>query len=161
MATELVNRILDELKYVEEQYHRLILIVGLSGSGKTAALRKLSASIALPIINLNLELSKRMLELTERQRILNLREILDSLITDIPSDIVLLDSIEILFDESLKQDPLRLLEGISRNKTLVVAWNGTCAGGYITYAVQGHREYRKYPISGIRVLSINKEKGDK
>ncbi|MEN6474686.1 MAG: BREX-3 system P-loop-containing protein BrxF, partial [Syntrophaceae bacterium] len=38
--------------------------------------------------------------------------------------VVLLDNIEILFDVSLKQDPLRLLQGLSRNTTLVAAWSG-------------------------------------
>jgi hypothetical protein len=40
--------------------------------------------------------------------------------------LVLLDNIELLFDVHLKQDPLRLLQGLSRNKTVVATWNG-CA----------------------------------
>jgi len=40
------------------------------------------------------------------------------------ADVVLLDNVEVLFDVSLKQDPLRLLQGLSRNKTVVAAWSG-------------------------------------
>jgi hypothetical protein len=67
--------------------------------------------------------------------------------------VVLLDNIEILFDPSLKQDPLRLLQGLSRNKTIIAAWNGSFVNGYITYAKPDHSEYRRYPA--INILIIN------
>ena len=35
---------------------------------------------------------------------------------------ILLDNIEVIFDVALKQDPLRLLQRLSRNKTVVAAW---------------------------------------
>ncbi|MCH7944758.1 MAG: BREX-3 system P-loop-containing protein BrxF [Armatimonadetes bacterium] len=57
----------------------------------------------------------------------------------------LLDNIEILFDVTLEQDPLRLLEGVSRNRTIVAAWNGTLENGYLSYATPDHPEYRRYP----------------
>ena len=36
----------------------------------------------------------------------------------------------LLFDARLKQDPLRCLQGLSRNRTVVAAWTGTCARGW-------------------------------
>ncbi|MCL4079017.1 BREX-3 system P-loop-containing protein BrxF [Coriobacteriia bacterium Es71-Z0120] len=47
---------------------------------------------------------------------------------------------------ALQQDPLRLLQGLPRNKTVVAAWNGTIVDGYLTYAGPSHPEYRRYPI---------------
>ena len=67
--------------------------------------------------------------------------------------LVLLDNIEILFDVHLKQDPLRLLQGLSRNKTVVAAWNGSIVDGHMTYAVPDHPEYRRYPIRDFLVAS--------
>jgi hypothetical protein len=67
--------------------------------------------------------------------------------------LVLLDNIEILFDVHLKQDPLRLLQRLSRNKTVVAAWNGTIVDGHMTYAVPDHHEYRRYPIRDFLVAS--------
>ena len=58
--------------------------------------------------------------------------------------LVLLDNIEILFDAALKQDPLRLLQGVSRNRTIVAAWNGTLENRYLTYASPEHPEHRRY-----------------
>ena len=54
------------------------------------------------------------------------------------------ESIEILFDPALQQDPLRCLQGISRNRTIVASWSGSARDRTLTYAEPGHREYRRY-----------------
>jgi ABC-type phosphate/phosphonate transport system ATPase subunit len=48
----------------ESSYYKLIVVVGKSGSGKTALLRRISEEFQLPLINLGLELSRRLLSLT-------------------------------------------------------------------------------------------------
>ena len=96
-----------------------------------------------------------MLDLTERQRALQLPRLLGEVIGAVETTVVLLDNIELLFDTSLKQDPLRLLQSLSRNKTLVVAWNGAVSGDQITYAAPDHLEYRRYPVRDFLVLSAD------
>lgn len=144
MPEPLSEKVLAQIGKAEELYHRLILIAAPSGSGKTAALQDVAARTGAQLLNLNLELSRRMLDLTERQRALQLPRVLEEVVgRDDP--LVLLDNIEILFDVTLKQDPLRLLQGVSRNRTVVAAWNGTLEGEYLTYATPEHPEYRRYP----------------
>ena len=109
--------------------------------------------IGAPLFNVNLELSRQMLELTERQRALQLPHLLRKTVSTGDDDTILLDNIEVIFDVGLKQDPLKLLQGISRNKTVVAAWNGAIAGESLTYAVPGHPEYRRYPLGGFLVAS--------
>ena len=146
MHEAFAERILRKIKEAQELYDRLILVAGPAGSGKTEALHEVSISTSAPLINVNLELSRRKLDLTERQRVLQLPRLLGEIVGEAPGELVLLDNIEILFDIHLKQDPLRLLQGLSRNKTVVATWNGTVVDGYLTYAVPGHPEYRRYPI---------------
>lgn len=158
MAEPLSNRVIRGLEEAAKLYHRLIILVALSGSGKTAALQDIHGRTNAPLINVNLELSHRMLELTERQRILQLPRLLSELVNTAQADEVLLDNIEVLFDISLKQDPLRLLQGLSRKKTVVVAWNGPSDDNQLTYAVPGHPEYRRYGRSEISdLLRISNE----
>jgi len=95
-----------------------------------------------------------MLDLTERQRALQASRLLGQIVNEAPGELVLLDNIEILFDVHLKQDPLRLLQGLSRNKTIVAAWNGTIVDGYLTYAEPGHPEYRRYPVRDFALLDL-------
>lgn len=109
-------------------------------------MQKVSEITSVPLVNVNLELSRRMLELTERQRTFSLPKLLSEVVEEVANELVLLDNIEILFDIHLKQDPLRLLQGLSRDKTVVAAWNGSVVDGHIIYAAPGHPEYRRYPI---------------
>ena len=102
-------------------------------------------------MNLNLELSRRLLDLTERRRALEVPGALDEILgRDTP--LVLLDNTEILFDPALKQDPLRLLQHASRNRTIVASWNGTVGDRYLCYADPGHPEYRRYPTGGLVIV---------
>ena len=143
MAEALSQKVLARIDGVKALYHRLILVAAPGGSGKTEALREVAASTGARLVNLNLELSRRMLDLTERERALRFPDLLNEVVgKDEP--LVLLDNIEILFDAALKQDPLRLLQGASRNRTLVAAWNGTLEKGYLTYAAPEHPEHRRY-----------------
>jgi hypothetical protein len=68
----------------------------------------------------------------------------ETIIDETGKDTVLLDNTEILFDPVLQQDPLRLLQQVSRNRTIVAAWNGKFEGGTLIYAEPDHPEYRKY-----------------
>ena len=124
-------------------YHRLVLLVGPRGTDKTAAMQAVGGRLDVPLINVNLELARRMLELTERQRRLRLARLLDEIVGKHP--LVLLDNTEMLFDVSLAADPLRLLQGLSRNRTVVATWNGLDADGWLTYATPDHPEHRRYP----------------
>lgn len=84
-----------------------------------------------------------MLELTSKQRAIHLPKLLDE-ITETDNSTLILDNLEILFDKEMKQDPLRLLQGISRNHSIVASWNGKATGRKLTYATADHPEYLKY-----------------
>lgn len=143
-----MNALADEIRAQVEGarhlYNRLVLLVGPAGSGKTAALRALCDDNGLPYVNLNLVLSQRLLEHASKARPLRLRGALDEVLAKAEGEVVILDNIEILFDPGLKQDPLRLLQLASRNRTVVASWNGEAAGRTLSYAAAGHPEHRRY-----------------
>jgi hypothetical protein len=153
MAEPLAEQVIRNIDEARGLYHRLVLVVAPAGAGKTAALRDVQQRLGALLLNVNLELSLRMLELTERQRVLQLPRIFAELVGEAGADVVLLDNIEILFDVSLKQDPLRLLQANCRNKTLVVAWNGVIEHGRLTYAVPSHPEFCECSAEGLLVVT--------
>ena len=130
-------------------YSRLVLAVSPIGTGKTALLRIVHERTGAPLVNVNLHLSRRLLDLSDRDRAIRLPQILDEAITAEAHDAetVLLDNTELLFDPSLHQEPLQLLQRLARNRTLVAAWLGSATGGTLTYAELGHPEYRTYPLA--------------
>jgi len=158
MAKSLADQVLRKMGEARELYHRLILVVGPAGSGKTKALQEVSASVSAPLINVNLELSRRMLDLTERQRALQVPRLLRGIVREATGEVVLLDSIQLVFDVRLEQEPLHLLQRLSRNKTVVAAWSGSIVDGHITYAVPGHPEYWRYPIRDFVSLDVKVSK---
>ena len=128
-----------------DAYYRLILAVGPARSGKTAALAEITTRHNWPRLNVNLRISEKLLELTHRQRAVRVAGILDDIVREEESNVVLLDNIELLFAVELAQDPLRLLQSLSRNRTVVAAWPGSFDGKTLTYAEPGHPEARRYP----------------
>ena len=153
MAEPLSDGVIRKIGQAAELYHRLVMLVAPAGAGKTAALQDVHERTAAPLININLELSRCMLDLTERQRALMLPRLLAEIVDASAVDVVLLDNIEVLFDVSLKQDPLRLLQGLSRNKTVVAAWSGSIDREHMVYATPDHPEYRRYPLRDFLVVN--------
>ena len=154
MADPIQNILKRAIEASEGTYHRLILLVGESGSGKTKALNDLGKELGVKILNLNLLLSKQLLEMTPKQRSLQLPKILENTIRE-EGETVILDNIELLFDTSLKQDPLRLLQMISRNKTIISSWSGKQDRSKLLYAEAGHHEYRTYDITDLLIVNMD------
>ncbi len=144
MVASLSHRVLDRVGEAGGLYHRLLLVVGPPRSGKTGALRDIAASEGWPLVNVNLRLSELLLELTQKQRALRAARLLGDIVEAANGDAVLLDNIELLFGPELAQDPLRLLQGLTRNRTVVVTWCGEYDGTTLTYAEPGHPEARRY-----------------
>ncbi len=143
---------------IAHQYYRLALVAGPTGSGKTPLLKELCRRQDIPYLNVNLALSKRLLDLTSKERPLRVRRLLDDVIGEQAGDVIVLDNIELLFDPALHQDPLVCLQALSRNKTLIVAWSGTYdedgEKGVLTYAEPGHPEYRRYERPEVIVIAL-------
>ena len=144
-------------------YSRLILLVGPSGSGKTHALQEISAKFGRNILNVSLEMSKALLELPIQRRQSHAQRIFGDIIKNFLGDedpqtaIILLDNLEILFDKDLKQDPLILLQGLSRNFTIIASWNGSWVHKRLTFARSGHPEYRFYDKIDAQIIELMRE----
>ena len=148
------SKVLESIVIAHELYHQLVLLVGLVGSGKTKALQDVAKKSSSQVFNVNLSLSATLIELTAKQRALRLPGLLDQITSEVQSPL-LLDNLEILFDKDLRQDPLKLLQGLSRNRTVVASWNGSSKSGKLEYAVPGHPEYRCYETVDLLVVNID------
>lgn len=137
----------------KQLYHRLVLVVGPMRSGKTRLLRDLRAACGWPLLNVGLDLSERLLDLTRRQRVLQAGSLLSEMVHEQGKEVVLLDNIELLFHPDLKHEPLRSLQGIARNRTVVASWRGSFAGRKLTYATPDHPEFRHFDDPEALIIS--------
>lgn len=154
MTEQINDKVRRSMQSAAILYHRLVLLVGEPGSGKTKILQSVAKDCATSILNINLRLSSKLLELSPRQRILQVPLVLNQIVEQMPSPIVL-DNLEILFDKNLQQDPLRLLQGLSRNQTVIASWNGSFDDRKLYYAESGHPEYRSYESVDTLIVKMN------
>ena len=151
--TQTIENLRSVLESIEAQYHRLIMLVNCNEADKQNVLNMVNTARETKPLNLNLELSSRLLEFSIRQRPLKVAEIMEDLLKDMPSP-VLIDKIDILFDPSLQTDPLALLKSLSKRKTIIVFWWGSLQINKLYYAESGYPEYKSYPVDDFVAIAI-------
>lgn len=149
------DEISNRLFHSPHQYHRFTIILNPDRQSIGPDIKNVLEDLGIVYINLGLSLSQLLLELTERQRSLRLVNLIDQVLSSYEGMPVLLDHIEVLFTPQLNQDPLRLLQGLSRNRDILAVWNGHIDKGFLTYASPDHPEYRRYPIQDLTILSLS------
>lgn len=153
--SHLAERLARHVRSVRGKYHQLVLAVAPAGTGKAVVLRDVAEHLGGRVVNLNLELSRSLLDLdlAGDQRVLRFAEVLDGVL-GLDQRAVFLCHTEMLFDPAFQQDPLRLLEHLSRVRTVVAAWSGAVDGTFLTYAEPWHQEHRRYPIDGLALVDM-------
>jgi hypothetical protein len=152
------SQLLDQVRVAQNAYHRLVVIAGLSGSGKTRVLNQVAADLNLPVINLSLVLSQRLLGLTRRQRALKAQEIAIELIGEHLQFGVCLDNTEILFDSTLHLNPLLFLQDLSRNRLIIASWNGRFDAGELQFGYASHPDFFSQAVTGCPVVTAFEER---
>ena len=159
MATPLSHLIAEQVEQARALAHRLVLLVGPPRCGRTTVLRDLHEKHGWPLVNLNRMLSQRLLDLAAKRRALRTAEIVDDIVREQEGDVVLLDNIEMLFHPDLQQHPLRLLQSLSRNRTIVAAWRGQYAGSWLVYAAPDHPEFCRFEHPEALIVPCGDEPG--
>jgi len=139
---------------IKNQYYKLLLLVGISGSGKTTILRQIAQKENYQYINLNYELSRRLIDYTNEERNHLFECEFEAIIDSNPKDTLLLDNIELIFAKEFDLNPLQLLKSQSRKKTLIVGWNGEYDGRALTFGRKGDDEYEEYYKNALSDIGI-------
>lgn len=137
----------------KELYHRLILVVGARDECLNI-INEVAENHSKKSININLKLSEKLLQLNYKKRQLMLQNLIWDLVEG-EKEIVFFTDTEILFDNSLRQDPLKVLQEVSRNISVVAYWGGYINNTKLVYAAPSHSEYREYGSN--EVVFINTE----
>lgn len=134
---------------VSQMYYRLLVVVSndeVKGGGYIAE------GLDIHRINVGEKLGEELLEVPAKRRPLKVAGLLQNFLEGVEDDRVLLDHIEILFEESLKVEPLTLLRNLSRRRLVVVMWSGNIETGSLVYGFPEHPEYRSYPSRDVALV---------
>lgn len=156
-----VDAVIEEIAEVRSEDCRLIMLVGPPASGKTRALKEVERLTGAPRVNVTLELSRRLLNVDPDKRPLKAGEALKGMLADLRMEdgtvleVVLLDNIEVIFDPSLKLEPIELLKELSIGRTIVAACTGKLEGGCLLCFEPKANEFRRFPTEGLRIVTIS------
>lgn len=119
---------------------RLLLLVGQSPEAIRRAAEVAAEELGWPLIDLNLQLSERLLPFTAQERRDEAWDALEDVVGDQPAGVVLRGT-DILFEPSLGYRPFEALRRLARHGPIVATWFGTVDAGDAVRAHQGHPEY--------------------
>ena len=148
---EQLEQLIDDIGEINS---KLVLLVGGRTSGKTKLLYELGTRLNLDPLNAGLELGRKLAAIPINKRSFAAGELLRQLADrHALGDLLLLDNLELLFDRSLRLDPLDLLKRHAHSRRVIAVWPGELSGntktGRLTYAEMGHPEHQDYSLFGV------------
>lgn len=144
------------VEHVATLNSKLILVVGPPRSGKTRLLNALGGRRQLSVVNVGAVLGRLLLEIPASRRPAQAVEFFKNVAdASAVERLVLLDNIELLFDRSLRLNPLDLLKRQAHVRRVVAAWPGELSGSRLIYATMGHPEYQEYGVDGLILFKTN------
>jgi len=138
------EKLSNKIQETKGKYYKLILLLSPFAETNTKCLKEASKALNYPYINFSLVLAGKLMDIPAYRRRSQIVNLLPNLVRGYSEDVLFFDHIEILFLPDLGVDPFRALQQMSRNKTIVVGWTGEYDGKKMTYASQGHPEYKRY-----------------
>lgn len=153
MNEQIVQELHAALSDAGQSYYKLVLLVGGAHSFSANTMVALAGALDAEQTNVGLEMSRALLSLSPRQRRLRAADVFGEIVRNKKGPVFLVN-LEVLFDRDLQQDPLRLLQSVSRNQFIVASWNGIVSSGRLLYAEPEHPEYRNYDSAGVQIVAM-------
>ncbi|MDN3395741.1 MULTISPECIES: BREX-3 system P-loop-containing protein BrxF [unclassified Pseudoalteromonas] len=103
--------------------------------------------------NLSKLLSEKLVVLSLKDR----EQYLHSLVSDLVKeavDICYFSRINLLFEESLQADPLKLLQHAAKKKPIIVIWPGSLDSMSLSYAKPGLPDYKSYKLNEFQDVQV-------
>lgn len=147
------------IQIVEEQeYHKLVLLVGDFASGKTRLMRRVCDEIGGVYVNVNLELTSQLLTIDARTYATKASPILKDLCDgQEPGHPLFLDNVELLFSPEVgRLNPIDLFKKVSRERLIVLSLPCRLTGQTrAEYSEPGRRDHMSLDLSGVAVIDLS------
>lgn len=162
MSDEIVKRVLETVKAVSQDRHKLVILLGVFGSGKTKILKRIEAESDAVYVNLNLELSERFLQMPASKvgDGITAPALIDSICDQFSQGgkTLLIDNVELLFSPELsKINPVDTFKRMSRERPVVLALPAVRQGNHAIYSTPNSADYFPIPLEDFVVIEVEKE----
>jgi len=137
------------LENVRHAHYRLIWVAGVSAVTRSHFLTQFSKAFPCPLLNIGQELSSSLIEQAAPLRSASAEGAFYDLLHFSESELLCLDRLEILFDESLMLKAVDLVKNASRRFVLLASWPGAADESSLTFGPADHPSYFRIPLSDL------------
>lgn len=153
------HRLIEAIRIVAGDRHKLVVLLGDFGSGKTALLKDVCQAVGGAYLNANLEVSERLLALPPEAYTdgLTPSELVDDLCDQLSPDgrPVFVDNVELLLSSEVGGlNIVDTLARAARQRPVVLALPARLQGGYAQYSIMGRRDHMLMPVDEYIVLEM-------
>jgi hypothetical protein len=153
------DKLLEALRIVAADRHKLVILLGGFGSGKTKLLKELAPEVGAEYVNLNLKLTERLLTVPQSRYNdgVTVHRLIDELCDELSPDgrPLFIDNVELLFSPEVgKVNPVDTFKRISRQRQVVLALPVKRLGNNVVYSVLGREDYMSIPLESYPVIDL-------
>jgi hypothetical protein len=148
---ETIKKIMFE---ISQKKNKLIIVTGKKNKNNLIE-EKLKTLKNANIFNLNLSLSKILINCSKNELNDPIKIIEELISQKLSKDVIVFTQINILYDINLKWNVIDILKKISRNQLLIVFWDGDYKNNVLYSSAKGHLEYKEYPINTSEAMFIS------
>lgn len=145
MVTE--QEVLNRWEEITGDDEKILFIVGGPGSGKSRVMRNLAEEKGWRYLEAKDLLDEEFLELAREKRPQIAKEEVCKALNSCHSEVVLIDSVEVLFAPILNLDPIPLLKAISAVHPIMVGWRGALDGDTLYLEHRNNPTYFSFQVS--------------
>jgi len=141
----------------EQEYHKLVLLVGDFSSGKTRLMRGICDEVGGVYLNINLELTRQLLTIDARTYATKSSNLLKDLCdSQEPNAPLFLDNIELLFSPEVgRLNPIHMFKKVSRERVVVLSVPcRLITGTRAEYSQPGRQDHMSLDLSALTVIDL-------
>ncbi|TCN74254.1 hypothetical protein EDB60_101127 [Vibrio crassostreae] len=105
------------------------------------------------LVNLSKELARKLVSLSIRDRVRRLEGEVERVANDCGSS-AWLTKLDVLFEPTLENDPMRLLKSIAKSQAVVAIWPGEITETSVVYSKPGKPDYKTYPLKELNDIQV-------
>lgn len=155
-----IEELLTCIDGVKDSAHKLVVVTGNPGSGKSQVLREAASKKKWDYVDCRSLITEDLIELLPAMRSAKAPAIISDVLEKYGSDVILLDRVQTFFTPVLQLNPLALLRTLSEKYTLVVAWPGYYNDGKLFFEHAGEPDPLKFDAEDITVWAVENYKGE-
>jgi hypothetical protein len=155
------KEVLNIIQSISLDRHKLVILLGHFGSGKTKLLKQVAEKFNGVYVNLNFELSEQLLQLPAKAAAdgVTVHRLIDEICDQYSpnGEVLLVDNIELLFSPELgKINPVDTFKRVSRQRPVVIALPAYRQGKLAIYSTPDHQDY--FPIHLEEYITVDLDK---